>query len=490
MADKQSGILVYSPDENNRKTPVDKKKELAGKQKTLSSGKPNDMNVCNTSVGCVVTHPKTTKPKSNKQNKTKCDFTNVKIVKGGISKVITENGPTLKVVSGYNKNVKKIQCSIVGIQGPCPDHNNKTFDSLDGKQSSNTSLDFDIHSVPFYKIFDNEVVFPWNAKTSSYNVSVNCCDKKIQQKLEVYPDVKIELDIPLEFAASKETEKETTRSGKNMHVYTTPKEEYTIEAKYSEDGHEWKISPSVKEKFKKLKELRDITERSLKALRDALDESIKFEVLYPAGKIHLDFEWKEKKTPFEVGSEWHAQCSLDPLIGATLTLELDELALKLYSGPIGNVYSKIKAFLANRKIEIKFELVIKGTIKIDAGLKKEIDQGDGVKSGAGITGKIEADLKASAELKTQIIISIDATAQAGIKTGIEASGGLYSESEALDLELNFKFLGIKYYWSYQVSGGIKRKSKKTESEIPAEFKNNNETVWVEPSDHPLTISLG
>jgi hypothetical protein len=165
--------------------------------------------------------------------------------------------------------------------------------------------------------------------------------------------------------------------------------------------------------------------------------------------------------------------------------------LKACTGPVGLLYAKIKKMLGSLNIEIKLELIVSGKIKVDSGISKELvkEIERGVKGGAGISGKIEADLKASGELKIQVIvISVEVSAEAGAKTGIEASGGLYQTSDNLGLDLNFKFLGVKLYAKIKYSSGPERKKKKIESKNKIAADDENQITYG-ASEWPTTLLL-
>ena len=473
--ENQIKLLEYLPESNKIN-----KQELIEQQKTsLASGIHDEKKIIKIEQSCEVTHENQLVNKKNTNDK-KCDIISLNLTVDKDIIIIDNNGSSevLEVLGGFDRS-KKIINSRLSLIGPCIKHNKKTFDVKNYKQTNDTELNFEIPSIPFYKNFDKGELFPSNIKKAEYIINTNSCGVKISRNIIVYPDIEITIDVPVSFSESKEITQKITNSKKNAHIYNDKTSELKLEAKYKEDGHEWTISPSIQDKFKNIKDFKKIADNAFGALQLAFDKTIEIKFEYPRGLIHFDYKYKNKASPFKVGYEWHAQFNLDPLIGASANIQLDELFLKTCTGPIGALYAKIKQALSHLNIEVKLELIVTGILKIDSGLKKEIsnDTEKGIQGGAGITGKIEADLKASGELKIQlIIIAIEVSAEAGAKTGIEASGGIYQNSKNLGLDLTLKFLGVTFYFEFKGSGGIQSRPKNTKDikDKPLDVSKENE----------------
>jgi hypothetical protein len=489
--DETIKLLIYAPDPlKSYSTMMD---GLGALKNSLSSGNVSTISPPTAVQACVWDTAASNPTNAKKEDETKCSLTSLTISSGKKSTSLSpgKSYPALEIVGGYKKNKKTVSCSLA-LAGPCANHNNKTFDVLNNKQKSNTDLSIITESTPFYKIFDTGIIFPWNAIKTQYTINANTCGNSISGTLLVYPDIDISIDIPVSFSDSEQITQKITNSEKNAHVYTQETSALKLKAKYKEDGAEWKISPSIEEKFKKVKDLKKIADNAFGTLQKAFDETIKIKFEYPKGSIHFDYKYKEKESPFKVGSEWHAQFNIDPLIGATVTIQLDELLLNPLS-PVGKLYIKIKDALKHLHIGVKLEFIVSGKLAIDSGLSKEIgsDTEDGIKGGAGITGKIEADLKASGELKVQIlIVAIEASAEAGAKTGIEASGGIYQNSDNLGLDLKFKFLGVTFYYEYKVSGSYQRNPGKNVDTTKANLEGSEgDKITVGAEEWPIRIPL-
>lgn len=367
----------------------------------------------------------------------------------------------LKIISGFNENATEVKCSISGLNSPCEQHKTKVFD-IAFKQdliagAADNQIKFKARSIPFYKIFENGILFPWDAKTAQYKIVANTCGQKAIKEIIVYPDVKIELEVPFEFSKIKEKSKKYSQTGKSVWNKEQSSKELKITASYKEDGHEWKVSADINRKFEELKALIRLGEQVRSVIQKAFDESIKIETILPSGKLHLDFCFAKVES-YNVDSEWNALIQLSPLIGGNLTIALDEIALKAMTGPVGAVYSNIKKYLENHNVEIKFEFCATGEIGLDCGLKKKAGSKP-IQSGAGLTGKIEFQLRGAGNYQFQKIIRAEGAAEAGVKCDIKGSSFLYSANNKLNLETKVEFSGVVFYCELRITGEITRKGK-------------------------------
>ncbi|HMT28075.1 MAG TPA: hypothetical protein PKD91_02225, partial [Bacteroidia bacterium] len=380
-----------------------------------------------------------------------CKLKSLKLVVAGKSyPEITPDSKkvVLEVISGYKSTLKNVDANNIFEAGPCSNHENKVFDvRFKGKKGAPTStnLNFDLVSIPFYKIFDNGVLFPWNAKTNIFTIKCGTCGASLAQEIKVYPDVAIAIDVPLEFSKSEAETRKLSNSGQSQWQISQKSQEFNIQASYKEDGTLITVSKNIAEKFKQFKELVKVTDLVFQKVQEAFDKTIEVKIIYPSGKLHADFSFKEYGNGFQVAPNWSFTVGLNPLIGGQGTLNLDEAILKLCTGPIGQFYTKIKSAIQKSGA--------------DVGLKQEAGR-DYVKSGTGITGKVEIDLKSSASFKVKIIISVGASGQAGVKTGFTGEATLFSAHSSLNLELAVKFLGVKYYYEVKEVGNSERKVKR------------------------------
>jgi hypothetical protein len=464
-------LLTYSPAETDCVTLSDQKQSIEEQKEYMSSGTQPQTMASMPAQSCVVTHDEKPPAPPKDPKADVCKFSQLSITAEKTTKVISvqEVLPPLQVVSGYKNETKEIHCKIVDLVGPCPKHTKKTFDLAGFKQKSNNELVFKTASIPFYKIFSNGVLFPWNARTSEYTINANTCGGSISQKLVVYPDVKMSIDIPVSFAKKKIGKKKDiegvnseTSQQTNFQLKTKSNEgEIKVNAKYEEDGNPFEISPSINRSFDKILTLVELGDKAFSTLQKALDETIEIEFQRPAGSIHLDFEWKELEGQFVVDSSWTVTINLNPLFGVKVTINLDEAILLLCTGPIGKFYAEIKRLLEKVNVKIELVLEITGTIGIEVGLKKEVLKKAEEKTGGGVTGKIEVDLRASASFEVHVIITLKGSAEAGIKTGLEGNAGFYKSGENLQMDFALIFPGVMFYCNIKFSGGPQKK-KKTE----------------------------
>jgi len=380
----------------------------------------------------------------------------------------------LKIVGGYQKTAVDIKCNAVGVVGPCKSHQLKVFDCSAFKDDllsspTNSLLSFKAKSVPFYKIFDNGTLFPWDAKKSVYKVAANTCGQKASKEIVVYPDVEIEIDIPFEMSEEVEEKKNYSQTGQSAWKNSEEKEELKLSASYKEDGSELKVSADIQRKFKEVKELIKLGKRITSTVQKAFDESIKVETKLPSGKIHLDFAWKEFGN-FDVDSQWSAIVQLTPLCGVSYTVELDEIVLKAMSGPVGILYTKVKKALEKYKTTVCFQFIASGEINLDMGLKKDVGK-EAVKSGAGLSGKIELQLKGAGSFKIQKIIYAEAAAEGGAKSSIKGQSFIYAGNSCINMDLKVEFTGVKFYFEVKITGASERKSKNKKQEDTVSQKN-------------------
>jgi hypothetical protein len=146
-----------------------------------------------------------------------------------------------------------------------------------------------------------------------------------------------------------------------------------------------------------------------------------------------------------------------------VTVNLDEVALKLCTGPIGQFYSRIKRTLEKYQdgpvaAAIALQLIGTGSVIVETGIKHIAGQ-ENSKTGAGTTGKFELDLKCSASINITVIVSVSASAQAGVKTGFTAEAFINTGNGRIDIEFSASFLGVKYYYDVKVNGAIAKKTK-------------------------------
>lgn len=439
------------------------KDELESQRSQLSSGNTRQLALPTSVQVCNFEKNDPQKSDTNTQTKPNCKLNSLSLKCGeDVINLTTDSkgNKPLEIISGFNSNKKTIECTL-NLVGPCSNHNNKTFDVLSVKQSSNSKLDLPISSVPFYKIFDNGVIFPWEAKTNTYKISAGTCEGNISREVIVYPDIELALDFPIEFETSKEITQRMTNSGKNVHQYEQTSKKAEVKASYKEDGTVWRISSSINQNLDKIKNFKKTTDDVLTTLQKAFDETIKFNFPNPSGQVHFDFKYAKKNEPFQVDSEWSAQIEVKNLFAANATVQLDELLLAGYTGTLSKIYTKIKKALPKNNaltIETKFELIVLGAINLFAGINKKIGKNTTEKNGGGITGKVEADLKASGQLKIVVIISV--TGEAGAKTGVTASGALNHNQSDIGVDLELNFLGITFYYQLYVGGAIKAKPNK------------------------------
>jgi hypothetical protein len=480
-------FLVYKP--SSEKTNSEVKKEIEKEKSELASGSASETKNISSSIHCA--SPKKKNDTKKQKDDDKCKINSLTVKSGKISKTYTiddENEDPLEIIGGFENEIKTLEFTL-DLIGPCSKHNNKTFPRK-FKQESNQKLFVKAESHPFYKILDRGTIFPDEKSLMEYDVKASTCSGIISKKIYVYPDVDISIDIPVEWESKKEiTNDGLTNTEKHVHESSKKTDNLSIKAIYKEDGKTFEISPKIENAFKKVKNFKKVTDSIVTKLQEMFGKEIKFEILYPVGKIHWDFKYKEKKEPFSVGSEWHLQFNIDPFIGASVTVQVDEALVKLIAAASSSVsagsglllvplYQKMKSALPDN-IEFKIEIILTGTVKVDGGLSKEIDSKtyDGTKGGAGVTGKIELDLKASGKLKILFIISVEG--EAGIKSGFEGGGGVYQNSKNLGLDYSLKFLGIKTYWKYSVSGAFQTENKHSTTEKGLGLSESNENTWEE-----------
>jgi len=430
-----------------------------------TSGKYNETSgTCNPVEECAITHTSSTT--SNNEKITNCMHTLLHVTCDEVSDYIEfkpntymPSSPIIGIVAGYNEKIKKIKFKILDLFGPCERHKKHTFDVSGIIQKNNEEIALNVGSIPFYKIFNTGVIFPWKAKKNTYVINTRTCGNSFSPIIVVYPDVKINIKIPINVGTKKEI---TTKHNKDSnftrsYAETTEEREFTLE--YIEDGKKTNFGGDFVKKYAKVKKGIRTTSKLAKGLADIFDDKIKVDISLPQGNINLDYKWQVHPVkPLTVDSVWHAEFKIDPLFGVELTMTYNDEALAKLAGPMNLIYKGIKKLLAMAriKLELKFQLSIKGSISVNAGLSKDIYDTAPVKAGAGVTGKVEATIKVIASVNIQVIISVEASAEAGVKTGIFSNGGLYLDyNNNLDFIIKTTFLGIIAYYNIKVNGGFK-----------------------------------
>jgi hypothetical protein len=459
-------LLIFSPADEPKSSIANKDDELSSEKNELSSGLYDATSGgAEPAQSCVVTHEdlaiaESPKKKKKKQDKEEpCEHQQIKITSGKETRTVAFKGTSadaLQLVSGYDQGKQNVTVELLGLAGPCGAHKNKTIDVKFFKQSSSAKLDFDAESVPFYRIFDNGTLFPWKARKAYYNINTHTCDNGIGIGLYTFPDISMSLDIPLSFGQVKGYHDAGDKKNDYQSIEERTKDkDLSIKASYTEDGHKWEVSTNIQKKFNKVTNIATVGENALKKLRDAFGGAIDVDFIFPKGDIHLDFSYKQFETAdFRADYEYHVNVSLNPLVGAKATFHIDELALHAMTGPGGTFYSKLKRQLEDHGIKFGLDLIITGQLIVEISLKKEIAQEQEKSFGAGLTGKIEADLKAHASVEVGFIITIAASAEAGVKSGIQGTVELYRSSDVY-LVLTPKFLGIIFYYQVSVEAGTK-----------------------------------
>jgi hypothetical protein len=296
--DNELSFFEYYPEETSK---VSRPDYLFQEMTTMASGSCGEEHITNVYQKCVIPHEE--KPKKTIDDKGKnCNINSITFTvdKIKLDCLPSDKSDVLEIVGGYDKNVKELK-SKLNLVGPCFRHTKKTFDTRESKQTNNTDLNFNIPSTPYYKIFDNGIFFPWNAKTKEYIINANTCGVNISKTIVVYPDIEILIDIPISFSDSNKETQKLTKNKKNAQLFSEKTSESNITAKYKEDGVEFAISSSIQKKFKKIKDYQKIAENVFGTLQKAFDESIKIKFDYPVGKIHFDYKYKNRNQPFKVG---------------------------------------------------------------------------------------------------------------------------------------------------------------------------------------------
>ena len=438
---------------------------------------------------CVMPH--SNKPaKAAPTAKDLCKFTSLYLhLPGGKTLVLPADGPkTIELIAGYNSKAEEISCKVIGKAGPCSMHKSKIFDvtfkpDLLAKPTDD-ELRFKARSVPFYKAFHNGTIIPWHAKKSSYVINARTCDVEhnISKEIIIYPDIKIDIDIPIYFKNKPEEKAVLTNSGKNARVYKETVIEQELKAKYQEDGTTYEYSQQFKEKLETIREVAALTDKIKKVVEESLDSCCVFEIEPMQGKLHFEFEFK-KEGEYKVEPEWNALLQLKPAIGAKWKVKLDEAVLQLANKGVGKMYHEMKKRLEGHDTaEFGLDFSAEGNLNVDLGIKKEAGKPE-QHFGAGVSGKlIELMFKAYGSYNIKTIIHFQAAAEASILANLSYAAFIHKREGGIDVDTKLEFSGFKWHINVHVGGHEKTKTKNKKTGKDEVTKDKYVTIYDQEGD--------